>query len=255
MMSSLTGPGRFTSNGIRIPLPLAVNVTSWIMLIGFSLSIILAVLYNFEHTTETHCRVANYLPSFSAAIATPPSSYVWRLAVALCSSQRLTAVFGHYSVFSSLVKATPFYRLLCGLCAVLEMAENVSLLGLTCISSSEYYKAHEFFFVSFQASNMLYMLCICLLYYQAVHHGARPTKEENHILTKKLALIVINILAFICAVYFFFRHNWYCEAGVYSLFAGCEYVVVLTNIAFHQTVSSYFTDRELRLGCRVKNER
>lgn len=254
-MGMVSGPSRFTSNGIKISLPAAVSITSWIIILGFMLSILCAVLINFEDTTETHCHVANFLPSFSAAIATAPSSYIWRLTVTLSSAQRVTAVFGHYSLYSSLPDSTRLYQFLCQLCAVLEMTENLALIGLTCVSSRELYEIHEMFFITFQASSMLYMMCMCLLFRMATNLGPAPTQGERHILHKKLALFFTNLVAFISAMYFFFRHNWYCEPGVYSFFACCEYLVVITNIMFHIVVSTYYEDRELRLGCRINSKK
>ncbi|XP_001199979.3 post-GPI attachment to proteins factor 2 [Strongylocentrotus purpuratus] len=254
-MGIVSGPSRFTSNGIKISLPAAVTITSWIIILGFMLSILCAVLINFEDTTETHCHVPNFLPSFSAAIATAPSSYIWRLTVTLSSAQRVTAVFGHYSLYSSLPDSTGLYQFLCQLCAVLEMTENLALIGLTCVSSRELYEIHEMFFITFQASSMLYMMFMCLLFRMATNLGPAPTEGERHILHKKLALFFTNLVAFISAMYFFFRHNWYCEPGVYSLFACCEYLVVITNIIFHIVVSTYFEDRELRLGCRINSKK
>ncbi len=42
-------------------------------------------------------------------------------------------------------------------------------------------------------------------------------------------------VALLAMVAFYWRHNEYCEPYVYSFFCISEYVVVLTNIAFHMT--------------------
>lgn len=52
-------------------------------------------------------------------------------------------------------------------------------------------------------------------------------------------------MAFISSLYFFVRHNAYCEPGIYSLFATAEYVVVVTNVAFHATVYYDLNDKSL----------
>ena len=39
-------------------------------------------------------------------------------------------------------------------------------------------------------------------------------------------------------MYFFWRHNVYCEPGIYSVFSLCEYIVILSNMAYHAT--SYY---------------
>ncbi len=43
------------------------------------------------------------------------------------------------------------------------------------------------------------------------------------------------------------RHNTYCEPGVYSLFALCEYVVVLSNMAFNYVIAMDFGERRLHI--------
>ena len=37
--------------------------------------------------------------------------------------------------------------------------------------------------------------------------------QEYKLLTKKVSVMSFNCCSFGLAVYFFFRHNWYCEAG------------------------------------------
>lgn len=43
--------------------------------------------------------------------------------------------------------------------------------------------------------------------------------------------------------YFYYRHNAYCEAGIYSFFALCEYAVIIFNILFHSTLYYDFYTR------------
>lgn len=96
------------------------------------------------------------------------------------------------------------------------------------------------------------------------------SSTERKSLRFKRTLLFINIVSFWFAAYFFLRHNSYCEPGgiflqffcglsiifshfnricccyfiqVYSLFALTEYVVVLTNMAFHMTAYWDFSDK------------
>eukprot|EP00057_Strongylocentrotus_purpuratus_P025981 XP_011680455.1 PREDICTED: post-GPI attachment to proteins factor 2 [Strongylocentrotus purpuratus] len=242
---------RFSNNGLVMTMSTLASFTSGTMLVGFCLSVTFAILFNFKVTTKTHCGVANYLPSISAAIAEPPSSYVWRFAVALCTVQRLGLAVTHYSIYSSISLNKPQYRWLCKLCFFCELMENLGLIGLTCVSSVEHHQAHEYFFIVFQASAMLYMMLQCMVYRLAITHGPGPTHEETKTFMRKLCLFLTNLIAFFSALYFFYRHNHYCEPGVYTIFAFLEYIVVISNILFHYMVTNNFKEREVRMGSRA----
>ena len=40
-------------------------------------------------------------------------------------------------------------------------------------------------------------------------------------------------MSWMLALFFYARHNQYCETGVYSMFAAAEYAFVLSNMIFH----------------------
>ena len=50
--------------------------------------------------------------------------------------------------------------------------------------------------------------------------------------------LIINFTCILAAAYCYWRHNVHCEPGMYSVFSMLEYLVVLTNMAYHFT--SYF---------------
>jgi hypothetical protein len=54
-----------------------------------------------------------------------------------------------------------------------------------------------------------------------------------------------NYFCIATAMYLFYRHNTYCEPGVYSLFSMSEYAIVVTNIGYHLT--SYYDFHNLVL--------
>lgn len=115
----------------------------------------------------------------------------------------------------------------------LNVIENVALIGLTFISSAENHVVHERCFVTFMVTSELYMMLTC--YLLRCMRCKPPNNIEARSLRIKYQLLAVNLMSFAMAVYFFIRHNSYCERGVYSIFALCEYVVVLTNMAFHMT--------------------
>ena len=56
---------------------------------------------------------------------------------------------------------------------------------------------------------------------------------------------LVYFVSLALGLYFFIRHNKYCEPGVYSLFALAEYLVVLSNMAFHFAVFYDFKNTSL----------
>lgn len=66
----------------------------------------------------------------------------------------------------------------------------------------------------------------------------------------KMKIFCTNTFAWIFALFFYVRHNNYCETGVYSLFAASEYVFVLTNILFHFQAYYDFNQTKLSL-CKI----
>ncbi|CAB3982446.1 post-GPI attachment to s factor 2-like isoform X1 [Paramuricea clavata] len=81
--------------------------------------------------------------------------------------------------------------------------------------------------------SMCYMLTTCILFKWTSNKPM--TNEEEQSFKRKIYLMITNYSSFALAVYFYFRHNWYCEPGIYSYFSLCEYVTVVTNIWFHST--------------------
>ncbi|KAK7496502.1 hypothetical protein BaRGS_00012154 [Batillaria attramentaria] len=180
--------------------------------------------------------VYNFLPTISAAIGGfTPQRYVWRICIAMHAPQRIMAAVAYYIFHTSvhLSHRNELYRTLAALVSLLHVIEVMSLVGLSMISSTENGKLHEGLFISFMASALFYMLLtIILMRWGRFGKDSHPSHEERTSLQYKTRLFIFNITVFVVAVYFFWRHNKYCEPGVYSYFALGEYLVVLSNIAY-----------------------
>lgn len=61
------------------------------------------------------------------------------------------------------------------------------------------------------------------------------TSLERRSARYKSNLLGTTLTCGVLMLYFYWRHNEYCEPYVYSLFCVTEYVVVLANIGFHFT--------------------
>ncbi|XP_067948577.1 post-GPI attachment to proteins factor 2-like [Watersipora subatra] len=118
-------------------------------------------------------------------------------------------------------------------CVILKMVEVTALFLLTLVSSTANFGFHKFSFLTFIIASLLYMAGTILLQASLV----KDTK--NRMLRKSLRYKKIfctaSMLAIFTAGYMYWRHNTYCEPGVYSLFGLSEYLFVIFNIAFHAT--------------------
>ncbi|XP_044175094.1 post-GPI attachment to proteins factor 2-like isoform X2 [Acropora millepora] len=102
----------------------------------------ISILWHFDETTRTHCKVANYLPSISASIGGHmPETFIWRVGIALhCLPRVLIVPYSLHKYFSAAADRkyklkTWWFSLLNLTASVLHLLENGALIVLTYISS------------------------------------------------------------------------------------------------------------------------
>lgn len=205
---------------------LAIFISS-LPLGGFIFCVIWSLLFNFTESTSTHCHVTNYLPSISAAVGSySPQKYIWRICIAIHSAPRYLVAYMYYSI----VHDSLFIF-------ILNLVEVSSLIGLTFISSTENHTLHALNFALFIITGSVGMT-------SSSNFSYKSRKIKN-------IMKYINLISIGLAIFFYYKHNWFCEPGIYTLFALSEYVVVLTNIAFHFQAYHDFRDYDIILINRL----
>ncbi|XP_063289170.1 post-GPI attachment to proteins factor 2 [Pelobates fuscus] len=209
-------------------------------LIGFIFCVIWSLLFNFQETTATHCGVPNYLPSISAAIGgETPQRYVWRFCIGIHSAPRLLVAVAYLNYYQGIHPTRPrrcFFNFL------FNVLENICLLLLTFVSSTENHGIHKIAFSLFMFFSLSYMFMTVSIWKKSRRHFS---SEERRSYSWKYRLAIFNLVTFVLALVAFYLHNEHCEPGVYTIFSFLEYLVVFSNMAFHMTAWWDFENKEL----------
>merc|ERR1712141_33942 len=211
---------------------------------AFLYCIVYSFFYHYEWTTQTHCNVWNFAPSISAAIGLfRPQKYVWKLFISLHSAPSLLLALMYRSYIKKGVSG--YYKALAELAFICSVCEVIALLMLSFAPSREDFKMHKNSFAIFLIVSAIYML---LSFWLFTFKWSQPRSEsEQRGQNLKKRMVQANCGCVLIAMYLYYRHNRYCEPGMYSIFSIFEYGVVLTNMGYHWTSYCDFYDKILQV--------
>jgi len=121
----------------------------------------------------------------------------------------------------------------------LGFVENFALLGLSIVPSVENFAIHKICFGGFILSSILNMCMTYNLMFMGYQQSTPGNQEYQNLKSVKTSLafkrrILKTTLVVIPAlIYFYWRHNTFCEPYIYSMFCFVEYIIVLMNISYH----------------------
>lgn len=218
-------------------------------LVSLWLSLAISISYDFNRiiVNQNHCkpseRLSNFLPSISACIGDfYPQFSIWRCNVMLYVWQRFFAAIVSYYHYEDATKGTCTimnrFRLLS------SFVENIGLVFLSAVSSSDRLIVHEISFGFFCGGAVSVMILTNLLIRQwiSVENDANERNEMNvrcTIDTAKKALnwrtksSFFNIVCLVGALCMYNLSKQCSSYPMYSIFALFEWLYVISGILFH----------------------
>lgn len=238
---------------VRLRFTTFITGTVALPLLGLTSCIFVSCFFHFENAMKTHCQVPNYLPSISASIGLTPERYIWRFCIGLHCAPRFFVAVAYFNFYRRSFTKNVVATLLCYLGLICAFSENIGLLLLTYVSSNETYSIHKKGFMVFTGSALVHMGITCWLWNVIeMYSGGRELLKSYR---WKKRLCVSSVILCTAAGAFFWKHNKYCEAGIYTLFALCEYLMVLCNMAFHLTAFWDFGHTDVMIAIPPEEKR
>jgi hypothetical protein len=209
---------------------------SLLPVIGLVACLFFSVYYHYEDVIKTHCRNWEWLPSISSTIGNNiPEMFIWRYSIALYSAPKIWAEIVHFALLRWIRRQRHrgklgWFQIWNSLALLTGILENCSLYLLTMVSSSEHRFTHELGFALLMIFAHLHFIFFLIAFYCA----RKPLQSsERNWFARRLFFALAHATLFLVALRLYFRHKKYCEPGMYSWFALCEWLVVAANIAFH----------------------
>jgi len=238
-----------------VPLPLLFRlkfrqiaiVTVSLPFFAFLFCIAYSFMHHYDWVTRTHCDVWNVAPSISASIGHfTPQKYIWKLCIAVHSAPRLLICQMYHTFMYRNISRQPFVQQAVLVCCSCNVAEVFSLLLLSIVPSIEDFGLHKLSFASFLFFSAAYIASSYVLLKR--YRTTKMNMWERKSMKYKKIILSTNFSSIVLAMYFYWRHNAYCEPGMYSVFSVLEYTVVLTNMGYHFTSYYDFYNINISLG-------
>jgi len=153
--------------------------------------------------------------------------------IALHAGPRLLICQMYHTHMSNIMHRDSCVQQLVLLCCTVNVAEVFSLLLLSIVPSIEDFALHKLAFGSFLFFSAVYVATSYRLF--STCRTTPLTQNDRLSLRYKKRLLITNFSSIIIAMYCYWRHNTYCEPGMYSIFSVFEYTVVLSNMCYHFT--------------------
>lgn len=240
---------------VRIPFRHAIRLTLALPFGAFIFAVFWAIFTDYERSVNVVCtkdgtKIRNYLPSLSAATGDfPVSQTLWTLCIVIHSPPRFLYGSMYLKYFQTITH--PSYHSWAYIAWILSVLEVLGLAGLSVITSKQNLPFHASCFATFLIASELYMILQCFLQSRRTSKTQGPSNGENKSLKIKKILTKLVLTCSGVLVYTYFRHEAYCEEGVYTVFALIEYIVILSNMGFHGCSFWDFYDRVIVIDlCR-----
>ena len=214
-------------------------------IVAFFTCICISLLKDFEDSNKTHCKVRNLLPSISSAISRfYPQIAIWRLLIGIDSFPRYFIAYIYFKKYylpkKDLFRYPHAYECLIRIAFFIHLVELTSLLLLSYVSSVEIFSVHKISFISFLTCSLIFMILTVATHFWPIHerHKFSVFNEQKELKSKKLkiGILFVYISCMLLSLYFYIRHNMYCEPYIYSFFSFFEYLIVFTNITYHSII-------------------
>lgn len=126
---------------VRIPVSKLGFVTVLLPLLAFIFCIILTMYKDFDKANNTHCNVPNIFPSISASIGNyEPQRSIWKTAVYIHAPIRFFIIYIRWKYYQNVILKD--FTIIVNLAVLLNIIENLTLLGLTYWTSTHNYREY-----------------------------------------------------------------------------------------------------------------